>query len=145
MIYEGILGPHEGFQTLQKEPSDFPGRRGSPSPSAANPPSDRIRASAACVIAVRAVSSFLIAPLRRWTSSCNSTIFRPCSSTVNSKRRGSREFKHYHYNNASTYNKFGPGRGGGEVHFIFLGRGIVCFNFNPFTGKGAFWHHVRLH
>ena len=24
MIYEGILGPHEGFQTLQKEPSDFP-------------------------------------------------------------------------------------------------------------------------
>ena len=25
MIYEGILGPHEGFQTLQKEPSDFLG------------------------------------------------------------------------------------------------------------------------
>ena len=24
MIYEGILGPYEGFQTLQKEPSDFP-------------------------------------------------------------------------------------------------------------------------
>ena len=25
MIYEGIFGPHEGFQTPQKEPSDFPG------------------------------------------------------------------------------------------------------------------------
>ena len=25
MIYEGIFGPHEGFQTLKKEPSDFPG------------------------------------------------------------------------------------------------------------------------
>ena len=28
MIYEGILGPHEGFKTLQKEPSDFPGGEG---------------------------------------------------------------------------------------------------------------------
>ena len=24
MISEGIFGPHEGFQTLKKEPSDFP-------------------------------------------------------------------------------------------------------------------------
>ena len=28
MIYEGIFGPHEGFQTLKKEPSDFPGGDG---------------------------------------------------------------------------------------------------------------------